>query len=202
MISNDQSTDDDRRLRERILAGDRAAGSELVRRHLEPLYEFVHYRVASDRSSAEDIVQDTFLVALSSLESFDGRSSLHVWLCGIAKNKIRTLRRKRKPMALADVLDESDTEIDAILSKVDSEELPEWILEERETRDLVGAALSSLPAEYRAALIDKYVDGKSTAEIAERSAKGVKAAESILFRAREAFARVFQLLAKKRGGEA
>ena len=46
----------------------------------------------------EDVVQDTFLVALERLACFDGRSSLHTWLCGIAKNKIRTARRRARPV--------------------------------------------------------------------------------------------------------
>jgi RNA polymerase sigma-70 factor (ECF subfamily) len=190
----------DRELQRRLQSGERAAGAELVERHLAPLYEFVHYRVGGDRATVEDVVQDTFVVALATIGSFDGRSSLHGWLCGIAKNKLRGERRKRRPQPLADVLEESDAEIDAILAELDREDLPERALEARETRELVGAALASLPLDYRAALIGKYVDGKSTAELALETGKGVKAAESLLFRAREAFARVFQLLAKKRGG--
>jgi RNA polymerase sigma-70 factor, ECF subfamily len=187
-------------LRDRILAGDRDAAEYLFQAHFEGLYEFAHYRVGGDRTQAEDVVQDTFLVALEGLRNFDGRSSLQTWLCGIAKNKIRTQRRKRRPMALEDALDEASGEIDELLSRVDSEPLPEWILEKRETKDLVGATLSTLPPDYRRALVEKYVDGKSVAEIGAGLAKSEKATESLLTRARLAFANVFGLLAKKRGG--
>ena len=74
------------------------------------------------------------------------------------------------------------------------------MLERRETADLVGATLSSLTPEYRAALVAKYVEGRSVADMAERSGKGLKATESHLHRARLAFARVFELLARRRGG--
>jgi RNA polymerase sigma-70 factor (ECF subfamily) len=191
---------DDVSLRDRILAGDRDAAAHLFEAHLDALYEFAHYRLGGDRGAVEDVVQDTFLVALESLRGFDGRSSLHTWLCGIAKNKIRAHRRKRRPVALEDALDESSEEIDALLARVASEPLPEWVLERRETRDLVGATLSSLPPEYRRALLAKYVEDKSVAEIAAGAGKSAKAAESTLTRARVAFARVFELLAKRRGG--
>ena len=46
----------------------------------------------------------------------------------------------------------------------------------------------------------QYVEGVSVAEIARRSERGEKAAESMLHRARLGFARVFELLAKRRGG--
>jgi RNA polymerase sigma-70 factor (ECF subfamily) len=71
----------------RVLNGEAGAAEELFLSHLDPLYQFVHYRVGGDRASAEDVVQDTFLTALEGLARFDGRSSLQTWLCGIAKNK-------------------------------------------------------------------------------------------------------------------
>lgn len=191
---------DDLRTRERILAGEPAAAEAFFRRHLEPLYEFVHYRVGGRRAEAEDIVQDTFLVAFQRLESFDGRSSLHTWLCGIARNKIRESRRRVAARPLEEVLDEAQPEIDALLASIEREPLPEWVLEERETQELVGATLASLPPDYREALVAKYVEGLSVAELARRASKGEKAAESMLHRARLAFARVFELLARRRGG--
>jgi RNA polymerase sigma-70 factor (ECF subfamily) len=195
----DPSPDDlDRRTR--ILAGDRAAAEAFVEEHVDALYEFVHYRVGGDRASAEDVVQDTLLTALRSLAGFDGRSSLFTWLCGIAKNKIRAERRKRRPTPLADVLDEADQEIHAILARVAAEPLPDWVLERQETADLVGATLSSLPPDYRRALVEKYVEGISVAEMARRAGKGEKAQESTLHRARLAFAKVFETVTRGRGG--
>ena len=78
--------------------------------------------------------------------------------------------------------------------------LPESALELAETKELVGATLSSLPPEYKDALLAKYVEELSTAELAARTGQHEKAAESTLHRARLAFGRVFTLLAKKRGG--
>jgi RNA polymerase sigma-70 factor (ECF subfamily) len=187
-------------LRDALLAGDRAAAEGFFTRHLNALYEFVHYRVGGNRVVTEDVVQDTFLTALERLASFDGRSSLHSWLCGIAKNKIRSERRRLRPVAIEDVLAEADPEIEAILLSIDRTPLPESVLELAETKELVGATLSSLPPEYREALLAKYVEELSTAEIAARAGKHEKAAESTLHRARLAFGRVFTLLAKKRGG--
>lgn len=187
-------------LRDALLAGDRAAAEGFFTRHLNALYEFVHYRVGGNRVVTEDVVQDTFLTALERLASFDGRSSLHSWLCGIAKNKIRSERRRLRPVAMEDVLAEADPEIEAILLSIDRTPLPESALELAETKELVGATLSSLPPEYKEALLQKYVEELSTAEIAARTGKHEKAAESTLHRARLAFGRVFTLLAKKRGG--
>lgn len=186
-------------LRRRILAGESGAAAELLDEHLTPVYQFVHFRIGRDRGLVEDVVQDTFLTALQSLGSWDGRSGLRGWLVGIARNKIREARRRRAPVPIEDVLAEADADIDAILADVAREPLPDHVLERRETSELVGAALSSLPAEYQRALLDKYVEGRSTSDIARATGRSAKAAESLLTRSRTAFARVFELLARRRG---
>jgi len=187
-------------IKNRILEGDEEAAESFFRRHLDALYEFVHYRVGGNRALAEDVVQDTMLVALERLKAFDGRSTLHTWMCGIAKNKIRAHRRKRRPVLVEDLLEEADPEIDAILASIDREPLPDWVLEKQETQELVGATLASLPPDYREVLVDKYLEELSVNEIAAQRGTGAKAAESTLHRARLAFAKVFQLLAARRGG--
>jgi RNA polymerase sigma-70 factor, ECF subfamily len=192
----------DLELARRLVARETGAADELLAAHLDPLYAFVHWRAGGDRDRTEELVQDTFLAALTGIADFDGRASLHAWLCGIARNKLRAERRRMRPRSLEDVLAEADPDIDRILADVAREPLPDQVLERRETRALVGATLSSLPPEYRRSLLAKYVDGCSVAEIAARGGKSEKAAESTLTRARVAFARVFELLARRRGGVA
>lgn len=187
-------------LRSALLERRSGATNRLLEKHLDPLYAFVHFRLGGRREEVEDVVQDTFAAALAGIGSFDGRSSLQSWLCGIARNKLRASRAKARPRSLEQALEESDPEIDAILAEVAREPLPAEVLERRETRDLVGATLASLPGDYREALLSKYVEGLSTEELARRAGKSEKAAESTLTRARSAFARVFELLAKRRGG--
>jgi RNA polymerase sigma-70 factor, ECF subfamily len=189
-------------LRDRILAGDREAATALFAEHVDALYEFVHYRVGGDRGLAEDVVQDTFVIAIRKLAGFQGGSSLRTWLCGIARNLIRAARRKRRAVSLPDLLEGADDRIFEILQEVERTELPEWVLERRETQALVGATLSSLPPDYRQALLQKYVEGLSVADMGAANGRGTKATESMLTRARLAFARVFTLLNGGAGGSA
>ena len=191
---------DDLAQRDAILAGHQGAAEAFCRRHIDALFEFVHYRVGGRRDQAEDVVQDTFLVAIDRMSSFDGRSSLHTWLCGIAKNHLRSERRKRKSMPLSDLLESADPEIDRILAEIEREPLPEALVEAAETRELVGAALSSLPPDYREALVSRYVDGQSVPDFARANGRHIKAAESTLHRAKLSFGKIFALLAERRGG--
>jgi RNA polymerase sigma-70 factor (ECF subfamily) len=52
--------------------------------------------LCGDRGHAEDLVQDVFIEASSSVYRFRGRSSLHTWLHSILLNLVRHHRRNRK----------------------------------------------------------------------------------------------------------
>jgi RNA polymerase sigma-70 factor (ECF subfamily) len=80
---------DDAELFERLLGGDEAAFTELVRRYHPTLVKVARYYVAS-ASSAEDVAQDTWIAVLKGAERFEGRSSFKTWLLRICANRART----------------------------------------------------------------------------------------------------------------
>jgi len=82
------------RLVERLRAGDRAAQTELVLRYQDRLVRQAS-ELLRDRFLAEDVVQETWLVVLESMDGFEGRSSLSTWLTGITLNRAKDVRRKR-----------------------------------------------------------------------------------------------------------
>ena len=89
-----------------------------------------------------------------------------------------------------------DPEIEGILDVLDTQPLPEEMLQCRELCDIVGAAMSSLQPIYRSVLELKYVTGLKVNEIAEQLTRSPKAVESLLARAREAFRKTFELIVK------
>jgi RNA polymerase sigma factor (sigma-70 family) len=82
--------------------------------------------------------------------------------------------------------------IDSLPAARESE--PDEQLRRGEARRLVQVALDQLPARYGDALEWKYIEGRSTREIADRLAIGSEAAQSLLARARRAFAPVYRSL--------
>jgi len=65
-----------------------------------------------DRDSAEDVVQDTLLAALSG-SGFAGKSSLKTWLTGILKHKIvDAIRRKQREPVVVAAFGDIDAELD------------------------------------------------------------------------------------------
>jgi RNA polymerase sigma-70 factor, ECF subfamily len=85
------------RLVERLRAGDRAAQTELVLRYQDRLVRQA-CELLGDRALAEDVVQETWLVVLESMDRFKGRSSLSTWLTGITLNRAKDVRRRRSRM--------------------------------------------------------------------------------------------------------
>ena len=73
-----------------------------VARYGDYLFRFAMLRLR-DRSTAEDLVQETFLAALKNRGSFSGNSSESTWLVGILKHKIMDhFRRQAREAPLED----------------------------------------------------------------------------------------------------
>lgn len=77
--------DDD--LVRRVLKGDEAAFTELMRRHEERLFNIV-YRIVGNVEDAQDVVQNTFITAFQTLASYRGNTpaQFFTWLYRIAYN--------------------------------------------------------------------------------------------------------------------
>src|SRR5215210_4737600 len=91
-LSTDERTDLD--LIARWKAGDQRAATLLVERHAASLARFVSSVGA--RGDVEEVVQDTFVRAFASLDSFRGESSLRTWLFTIARRLLLDRRRSEK----------------------------------------------------------------------------------------------------------
>ena len=77
------------------LNGQKEMFSELVERYHRPIYSYVYARI-NDKHTAEDVVQDIFLAAYSSLGKLEDHSRFSGWLFGIAKNKTLVWQRDHK----------------------------------------------------------------------------------------------------------
>jgi RNA polymerase sigma-70 factor (ECF subfamily) len=76
-----------------LKAGDENAFTALVQRHHGSLIRLAMGYV-KDRAIAEDVVQETWLTCIRSLDRFEGRSSLKTWIFGIALNIARSRSRR------------------------------------------------------------------------------------------------------------
>jgi RNA polymerase sigma-70 factor (ECF subfamily) len=199
----------DRAWQRRLRRGDPAAVEQLADEMLRPLYGFCLYRVGGDRHLCEEVVQETFLRAISDADRYEprrARGDIFPWLCGLARNEIaRTLARERmtpvrdpgqpaRRLSLEMLWDRLDEELLESLARLDREPLAADVLDRRETRELVGAAMTQIPLRHRQVLEARYLQDRSLREIATAMAQSEKAVESLLARARQTFRAAFLAL--------
>ena len=150
------SHDEDREIVDRVLAGDDSAFGRIVTRWQGPLVT-LGYRFARDPGRAEDLAQEAFLRAYRTLGSWRGDSAFSTWLFALALNMFRSELRRIPPRSVSidDVAELRDDRSGA--PDVDSAE-----------RDrAVRAAVQTLPAKYREALIVFYFHGSDIAVTAK-----------------------------------
>ncbi len=139
---------------------------ELVHSHYDRLFRAALFMCGSPEA-AEDLVQETFLAAVTSLPSFQGRSSSYTWLYGVMLNKFKGwLRQKGGPISLQQIAEESDLAGASELLAADEPGAHEQVVR-RETAQIVREALDELPHHHRSVLALRYLEGMSYREIAE-----------------------------------
>ncbi len=192
-------TETDRDLVRGIKAGNQTALKKWLVLYLDRLYAFIYYRVDKNQTDAEDILQETMLAAFEGLDNFKESSMLFTWMCGIAQNKISDFfKKKQKITSLEVVMEKIQPRLTSLIEAIENRPLQTNELEHQETKDMVNTILYSLPPHYQQGLIAKYVNDSSVEDVASQMQMSLKAVESLLTRAREAFKQAFLLISKER----
>lgn len=152
---------------EALRLGDQAEFARLVDAYSGPVYR-LGLRMLGNEQDAEDVLQNTFLSALTHISGFEGRSSLSTWLYRIAANEALMAIRRRKPEVNLDDFGPGDSENDLTpLQFVDWSGLPESELLSEEGRKLLDQAIQSLPEALRIVFVLRDIEGVSIRETAE-----------------------------------
>jgi RNA polymerase sigma-70 factor (ECF subfamily) len=152
----------------KLQSGDTEELTKMVQQYSDPIYR-VALRMLNDQAEAEDVLQETFIKALRSLENFEGRSNLSTWLFRIAVNESLMVIRKRKPeisIKQDDAVDEENEGI-SVSQIVDWCCLPESEFLTNETRGVLGDAIQKLPENLRTVFILRDIEGLSIIETAQ-----------------------------------
>jgi RNA polymerase sigma-70 factor (ECF subfamily) len=177
---------DDAELVRRFQSGSRDAFEELMRRHMDSVYN-LGARMCPRRADGQDLVQDTFLSAYRHLAGFRGQASFRTWLLRIAANSCLRMKRDRKvPGPEERPLDESVAEGPA--RTAGEGEGPEGMALRGELRQAIDRAIGALPPGLRLAFVLREQEGLSTREAAEVLGISEGALKTRLSRARDALA--------------
>jgi RNA polymerase sigma-70 factor, ECF subfamily len=199
MDAERQSPESDRELVRRMLAGDGGAFGRFFDATYPALYRFALARLGGNRDGAADVAQAVICQAIRKLGTYRGEAALLAWLYTFARHELyRHVRRDggRLPVDLS----EDDPEISAALEslRAASGDDLDTQLDRHKVAALVQRALGHLPIHYANALEWKYIDELPVQEIGGRLGISVKAAESLLTRARLAFREAFQTMSPLR----
>jgi RNA polymerase sigma-70 factor (ECF subfamily) len=103
MVSSPKPWASDRELVDQILSGSQADFNQLYDAYFNRVYRFALKRLR-DQAEAEDVAQEVFMTLLTALASYQGQSSLLVWIFGITRNKVN--RRFRRPRMVLEPLED------------------------------------------------------------------------------------------------
>ncbi len=142
----------------RTRQGDAAAFEALIRQHQRMIYSLT-YRMTGSAADAEDLTQETFLRAWRQIGSYRAAAKFSTWLYRIAINACLTWRQRESLRA----------QVQAGWAETNGapEVGGETALARNETGRTVHAALLTLPAKQRAAVMLTLFDGLSHAEAAQ-----------------------------------
>lgn len=155
----------DRAAIDAILAGDRDAYGELVKRHSRMLFRLA-YRMTGNQADADDVVQDAFLRAYQNLAAFESRSDFGTWIYRIAARCALDRLAKRRVEESRRVSEETDPEQDAV-QVPDRKPDPERMVMSAEIAALQELAMRGLTPVERMAFVLRHLEDRSTEEIAE-----------------------------------
>lgn len=154
--------------------GDRAAFANIVERHKGVVYA-VALAGTRDRAVAEEVAQETFLVAWRELAALREPERLRAWLAGIARNRVRqSVRHENRAEPRPDI------------APAATAPSPEESMADAEDRAELARALESVRALYREPLVLFYQEELTTDEIARVLDITPAAARKRLSRGREA----------------
>ncbi|MDD3591487.1 MAG: sigma-70 family RNA polymerase sigma factor [Sulfurovum sp.] len=152
--------------------------SALYETFRKPLFKFIQYKV-SDRHHAEEILNDVFLKAYTSIDNLEEKRSLKSWLYTIASNRIIDYYRKKRPVTM-EIEDETvmdEEKRDSVYNDFDC---------------CLNDFLNQLPPSNAEALKAVYFDEMTQQEYAEKNALNLSTVKSHLHRGKKSLKDFFE----------
>ena len=175
----------DFQLIQRIQNGEQQAFTLLVRKYQNRVANILTRYVRCSGDIA-DVTQEVFIKVHKSLPSFRGDSAFYTWLYRITVNTAKnylTSQSRRPPASDIDALEADSYDGSDALKEADS---PESIMRSEEIKRVIMDTIDRLPAELKAAITLRELEGMSYDEIAKIEDCPIGTVRSRIFRARDA----------------
>ena len=175
---------EDSQIIQQALAGDESAYKKLMRKYHDAIFNFI-FKMVREREQVEDLTQEAFIKAFSSLSKFNDEFAFSTWLYKIATNNSIDYIRKRKLQvySIDKPIDARDSEYVFELPDEGYEADQELISDQRAV--MLREAIAKLPPKYRKVIELRHVEEKSYEEIAAQLKLPIGTVKAHIFRARE-----------------
>ena len=180
MTERHSGSADDASLVRELAAGSEAALGTLYDRYGDAIFAAA-YRLTSDRGTAEEVVQETFLTLWNRAELFDPNAgSLAAWLHTIGRNRavdrLRAAGRRPQLVTLSSATrDENETQAleravagGTVMAGAVQPPSPEEAASAADRRDAIRRAIAAMPEVERTVILLAYQEELSQTEIADR----------------------------------
>jgi len=166
------------------LAGDEQAFGKLKQKYHNAIYNLIA-RMIRDRQEVEDLTQEAFIKAFTSLETFNDEYAFSTWLYKIATNNcIDHIRRKKlQTFSIDKPLASKDGEYSFELPDTSFE--PDRELIDSQRKAILKKAIESLPPKYRKVIELRHVEEREYQDIAKILDLPLGTVKAHIFRARE-----------------
>jgi RNA polymerase sigma factor (sigma-70 family) len=179
-----ESRREDSALIRQALACDQNAFRKLRLKYYAPISKLIG-RMIRNREEVEDLTQEAFIKAFTSLASFNEEYSFSTWLYKIATNNAIDHVRKRKLQTFSINQPIESDESDYSFELPDMEPEPDQELITAQRKKMLDDAMDSLPAKYRQVILMRHVEEKEYQEIAKTLKLPLGTVKAHIFRARE-----------------
>ena len=170
---------------ERVRSGDAAAFQQIYEQHHRFVLKFL-YGMVGEIGLAEELAQETFVRAFTSIGKMRSEAKLSTWLGGIAKNVAGNSFRSRRR-------ENRNLEIDGLpLKEISNGTSPDVELLNVELQDVIREALGKLSEDKRLVFVLKILQHKSYEEIAEITDSSIPKLKTDLHRAKAEMRRLIR----------
>jgi RNA polymerase sigma-70 factor, ECF subfamily len=150
----------------------------LIEQYQHRLLRYLIY-LSGNRELAEDLFQETWIRVIERGHQYDGRHEFGTWLYVVARNLTIDYLRKNNPVSLDGLMDDEEH---APFEPADARPMAWEVVQQHEQAERIGAALVSIPAEYRETVVLRFQEGLALDEIATVTGAPLGTVKSRLYR--------------------
>ncbi len=154
-------TSSDNTLIKEYLGGDLVAFETLALRYQKRVFG-ICFQMLGSSTEAEDVTQETFIALMTTVKSFNKRSSFSTWIYRVTTNRCLDRLRAKKSVPV----DPSELGPQGVMWQ-SSDGGPEDSAIARDTGELIAKTLNEIPGEFRAAVVLRDIEGLEYVAIAE-----------------------------------